>query len=137
MSEVQTQPGDARYRIAVDTGGTFTDVVVGSNTGDMAVGKALTTYDRVFTGFEASVRRAAESVGWSGDDVLRHADVIVYGTTRKNCIMRLKRALEEFVVEGMKTTVPLHQRIIADEAFLSGDYTIKWLERWLDENPAA
>jgi acetyl-CoA carboxylase biotin carboxylase subunit len=63
--------------------------------------------------------------------------LIVYGTTRKNCIMRLKRALEEFVVEGMKTTVPLHQRIIADEAFLSGDYTIKWLERWLDENPAA
>lgn len=81
MSEVQTQPGEARYRIAVDTGGTFTDVVVGSNTGDMAVGKALTTYDRVFTGFEASVRRAAESVGWSGDDVLRNADVIVYGTT--------------------------------------------------------
>ncbi|BCW34607.1 methylhydantoinase [Arthrobacter sp. StoSoilA2] len=81
MSEVQTQPGEARYRIAVDTGGTFTDVVVGSNSGDMAVGKALTTYDRVFTGFEASVRRAAESVGWSGDDVLRNADVIVYGTT--------------------------------------------------------
>ncbi|MDR6685439.1 N-methylhydantoinase A [Arthrobacter sp. 1088] len=81
MSDVQTQPSEARYRIAVDTGGTFTDVVVGSNSGDMAVGKALTTYDRVFTGFEASVRRAAESVGWSGDDVLRNADVIVYGTT--------------------------------------------------------
>jgi len=81
MSEVQTQPGGARYRIAVDTGGTFTDVVVDSNNGDMAVGKALTTYDRVFTGFEASVRRAAESVGWSGDEVLRNADVIVYGTT--------------------------------------------------------
>ena len=81
MSEVQTQPGEARYRIAVDTGGTFTDVVVDSNSGDMAVGKALTTYDRVFTGFEASVRRAAESVGWSGDEVLRNADVIVYGTT--------------------------------------------------------
>jgi acetyl-CoA carboxylase biotin carboxylase subunit len=41
---------------------------------------------------------------------------------------------------GMNTTVPLHQRIIATDAFLSGDYTIKWLERWLDENkdqPAA
>lgn len=81
MSEVQTKPSEARYRIAVDTGGTFTDVVLDSTTGDMAVGKALTTYDRVFTGFEASVRRAAESVGWSGDDVLRNADVIVYGTT--------------------------------------------------------
>ena len=83
MSTVQTPSGggEARYRIAVDTGGTFTDVVVGSNAGEMAVGKALTTYDRVFTGFEASVRRAAESVGWSGDEVLRNADVIVYGTT--------------------------------------------------------
>jgi acetyl-CoA carboxylase biotin carboxylase subunit len=37
----------------------------------------------------------------------------------------------------MKTTVPLHQRIIATEEFRAGDYTIKWLERWLDANPAA
>ena len=59
--------------------------------------------------------------------------LIVYGTTRERCIMRLKRALEEFVVEGMKTTIPLHQRVIRDEAFQSGDYTIKWLERWLEE----
>jgi acetyl-CoA carboxylase biotin carboxylase subunit len=62
--------------------------------------------------------------------------LIVYGLTREQCIMRLKRALEEYVVEGMKTTIPLHQRIIRDEAFLSGDYTIKWLEKWLEENPA-
>ena len=61
------------------------------------------------------------------------AKLIVYGRTREGCIMRLKRALEEFVVEGMKTTVPLQQRIIRDEAFLNGDYTIKWLERWLEE----
>ncbi|MDV3256652.1 MAG: acetyl-CoA carboxylase biotin carboxylase subunit, partial [Sphingomonas sp.] len=60
--------------------------------------------------------------------------LIVYGQTRQSCIQRLKRALEEFVVEGMKTTVPLHKRIIRDEAFMSGDYTIKWLERWLEEN---
>ena len=59
--------------------------------------------------------------------------LIVYGKTRERCIMRLKRALEEFVVEGMKTTIPLHQRIIRDPAFLEGDYTIKWLERWLKE----
>ena len=59
--------------------------------------------------------------------------LIVYGVTREDCIMRLKRALEEFVVEGMKTTVPLQQKIIRTEAFQRGDYTIKWLERWLDE----
>ncbi len=62
--------------------------------------------------------------------------LIVYGTTRERCIMRLRRALEEFVVEGMKTTIPLHQRIVRDDEFLAGDYTIKWLERWLENNPA-
>jgi acetyl-CoA carboxylase, biotin carboxylase subunit len=62
--------------------------------------------------------------------------LIVYGTTRERCIMRLRRALEEFVIEGMKTTIPLHQRIIEDEQFQSGDYTIKWLETWLENNPA-
>ena len=59
--------------------------------------------------------------------------LIVYGVTREDCIMRLKRALEEFVVEGMKTTVPLQQKIIRTEAFQRGDYTIKWLEQWLAE----
>jgi acetyl-CoA carboxylase biotin carboxylase subunit len=59
--------------------------------------------------------------------------LIVYGTTRERCIMRLKRALEEFVVEGMKTTIPLHQALVRDEEFLRGDYTIKWLERWLEQ----
>ncbi len=63
------------------------------------------------------------------------AKLIVYGTTRERCIMRLRRALEEFVVEGMKSTVPLHQRIVRDPEFLAGDYTIKWLERWLEANP--
>ena len=62
--------------------------------------------------------------------------LIVYGVTREDCIMRLKRALEEFVVEGMKTTVPLHQKIIRTDAFLAGDYTIKWLEQWLEEQHA-
>jgi acetyl-CoA carboxylase biotin carboxylase subunit len=63
------------------------------------------------------------------------AKLIVYGTTRERCIMRLKRALEEFVVEGMKTTVPLHQRIANDPEFNAGDYSIKWLESWLEANP--
>jgi acetyl-CoA carboxylase, biotin carboxylase subunit len=61
------------------------------------------------------------------------AKLIVYGTTRERCIMRLRRALEEFVVEGMKTTIPLHQALVRNEEFLAGDYTIKWLERWLEE----
>ena len=59
--------------------------------------------------------------------------LIVYAVTREDCIMRLRRALEEFVVEGMKTTVPLHQKLVRDPEFLAGDYTIKWLERWLEK----
>ncbi|MEO6360725.1 MAG: acetyl-CoA carboxylase biotin carboxylase subunit [Sphingomicrobium sp.] len=62
--------------------------------------------------------------------------LIVYGSTRERCIMRLRRALEEFVVDGMKTTIPLHQRIVDDPEFQAGDYTIKWLEAWLEKNPA-
>jgi acetyl-CoA carboxylase biotin carboxylase subunit len=57
--------------------------------------------------------------------------LIVYGRDRDECIRRLSRALEEFVVEGMKTTIPLHQKLVRDAEFLAGDYTIKWLERWL------
>ena len=48
--------------------------------------------------------------------------------------MRLRRALEEFVVEGMKTTIPLHQKLRRDPDFQSGDYTIKWLEEWLERS---
>jgi acetyl-CoA carboxylase biotin carboxylase subunit len=59
------------------------------------------------------------------------AKLIVYGSTRERCIMRLRRALEEFVVEGMKTTIPLHQKLIEDPEFQRGEYTIKWLEEWL------
>ncbi|MFN3388102.1 MAG: acetyl-CoA carboxylase biotin carboxylase subunit [Allosphingosinicella sp.] len=59
------------------------------------------------------------------------AKLIVYGTTRERCIMRLRRALEEYVIEGMKTTIPLHQKLIKDPEFLDGAYTIKWLEEWL------
>jgi acetyl-CoA carboxylase biotin carboxylase subunit len=62
------------------------------------------------------------------------AKLIVYGTTRAGAIRRLRRALEEFVIEGMKTTIPLHQRLLEDPEFQAGDYTIKWLEEWLGRN---
>jgi acetyl-CoA carboxylase biotin carboxylase subunit len=59
------------------------------------------------------------------------AKLIVYGSSRERCIMRLRRALEEFVVDGLKTTIPLHQKLIQDPEFQRGEYTIKWLEAWL------
>ena len=59
------------------------------------------------------------------------AKLIVYGRTREGCIMRLRRALEEMVVEGVKTNIPLHQELLRQDDVLNGDYSIKWLEEWL------
>jgi len=59
------------------------------------------------------------------------AKLIVYGRTREGAIMRLKRALEEMVISGPKTSIPLHQALMDEPDFRSGDYTIKWLEEWL------
>jgi len=61
------------------------------------------------------------------------AKLIVHGTTRKECLMRLNRALEEFVVSGIKTTLPLHQRLMQNEEFLAGEYNIHWLEKFIEE----
>ena len=63
------------------------------------------------------------------------AKLIVYGTNRERCIMRLRRALEEMVIDGIKSTIPLHQALVNEPDFLDGNYTIKWLEEWLAENP--
>ncbi len=64
------------------------------------------------------------------------AKLIVYGRTREGCIMRLRRALEEMVVEGVKTNIPLHQELLRQTDVLNGDYSIKWLEQWLEEREA-
>lgn len=58
------------------------------------------------------------------------AKLIVHGASRNECLMRLRRALEEFVISGIETTIPLHERIIGDPSFIDGDYDIKWLERF-------
>lgn len=57
--------------------------------------------------------------------------LIVHGKNREECILRLRRAIRETVVEGVKTTLPLHYWITEQEAFTSGDYTIHWLEEQL------
>ncbi len=57
--------------------------------------------------------------------------LIVYGRDRDEVLRRLKRALEEYVITGPKTTIKLHQALIENEDFKSGDYSIKWLEQWL------
>jgi acetyl-CoA carboxylase biotin carboxylase subunit len=59
------------------------------------------------------------------------AKLISYGKTREEAIARMRRALREFVITGIKTTIPLHERILADPDFVAGDYTIHWLERFV------
>jgi len=57
--------------------------------------------------------------------------LIVHGKSRPECLMRLKRALDEFVVDGVETTLPLFKALVRDPAILDGDYHIHWLEQFL------
>ena len=57
--------------------------------------------------------------------------LIVHGKTRTECLMRLKRALDEFVVDGIETTIPLFQQLVRNPDIVNGDYHIHWLENFL------
>jgi acetyl-CoA carboxylase biotin carboxylase subunit len=59
------------------------------------------------------------------------AKLIVVGQTREECMMRLKRSLEEMVIDGIKTNIPLHLSLMDNDAFAKGDYNIHWLEEYL------
>ncbi len=59
------------------------------------------------------------------------AKLIVYGGDRDECLMRLRRAMEEYAIGGIETTIPLHQRLLDASDFRRGDYDIGWLERFL------
>ena len=60
------------------------------------------------------------------------AKLIVHGADREQCLMRLKRALAEFVIDGIKTTLPLHARLLTDADFLAGAYDVHWLEHFVE-----
>jgi acetyl-CoA carboxylase biotin carboxylase subunit len=57
--------------------------------------------------------------------------LIVHGKTRGECLMRLKRALDEFVVDGVETTLPLFRTLVREKDIIDGDYHIHWLEEFL------
>jgi acetyl-CoA carboxylase biotin carboxylase subunit len=59
------------------------------------------------------------------------AKLVIFGNSRDECLMRLRRALEEYAIGGIETTIPLHQRLAADPEFCRGEYDIHWLERFL------
>jgi acetyl-CoA carboxylase biotin carboxylase subunit len=59
------------------------------------------------------------------------AKLVIYGNSRNECLMRLRRALEEYVIAGIETTIPLHQRLVAAPEFIEGEYDVHWLERFV------
>jgi acetyl-CoA carboxylase biotin carboxylase subunit len=73
---------------------------------------------------------------YAGYDVPPYYDslvskLIVHGRNRNECLMRLRRSLEEYVIDGIETTIPLHAKIIENSDFINGDYDIHWLERFV------
>ncbi|XSD77200.1 acetyl-CoA carboxylase biotin carboxylase subunit [Bacillus subtilis] len=58
------------------------------------------------------------------------AKVITYGKTRDEAIARMKRALSEFVIEGIETTIPFHLKLLEHETFVSGEFNTKFLETY-------
>jgi acetyl-CoA carboxylase biotin carboxylase subunit len=61
--------------------------------------------------------------------------LIIHGRSRNECLLRLRRALEEYVIGGIETTIPLHQRLVDAADFIDGAYDIHWLERFLGRAP--
>ncbi|MCW2951929.1 MAG: hypothetical protein JWQ48_1099 [Conexibacter sp.] len=85
------------YRISVDTGGTFTDVVVSDDDGELHIAKALTTYERAFDGVAAALAEVAGTLGLELRELLASTDGFTYGTTRStNAIVEQKTARTAF-----------------------------------------
>ena len=61
--------------------------------------------------------------------------LIVHGKTRAECLMRLRRALDEMVVDGIETTLPLFRALVREPDIIDGDYHIHWLEQYLAGQP--
>ncbi len=80
-----------------------------------------------------------DSALYAGYEVPSHYDsliakLIVHGTSRDECLRRLRRALEEFVIGGVETTIPLHLALVEAEDFVTGAYNIHWLEDFVAEH---
>ncbi|MGB1850451.1 MAG: acetyl-CoA carboxylase biotin carboxylase subunit [Candidatus Micropelagos thuwalensis] len=80
-----------------------------------------------------------DSAAYGGYSIPPHYDsligkLIIYGRDRDECLMRMKRALNELVIDGIETTIPLFEELLEAEAFNTADYDIHWLENWLENS---
>jgi acetyl-CoA carboxylase biotin carboxylase subunit len=57
--------------------------------------------------------------------------LIVHARNRNECLLRLRRALDELVVGGIETTIPLFQHLVREKDIIDGEYNIHWLEQYL------
>lgn len=99
------------YRIAIDTGGTFTDLVLADEHGNLTLAKAPTTYRRIFRGIAEALGFTAEEVGRSVAELLAETDLLIYGTTHAtNAILERKTARTAFLVtEGFPDVLVLRE----------------------------
>ena len=58
--------------------------------------------------------------------------LIVHGKNRNDCLLRLKRAINEYVIGNIKTSIPLHEKILNSQDFINGNYNIRWLEEFVE-----
>jgi N-methylhydantoinase A len=95
------------YRISVDTGGTFTDMVVLDPAGGLHIGKALTTPDRIFAGMEGALGVVAGDLGLAVPDLLARTGILIYGTTRAtNAVVTKRTAKTAFLTTaGFRDTL--------------------------------
>ncbi|MBS0222381.1 MAG: hydantoinase/oxoprolinase family protein [Proteobacteria bacterium] len=119
------------YRVSVDTGGTFTDVVIAGANGNHTVGKAPTTPHRIFEGMRKALEAAAEELGLELKDLLSQSEVLIYGTTRAtNAIVTRNVAKTAFLTtEGFPDILVLKEGGKYDPHDFSADYPEPYIPR--------
>lgn len=122
-----------KYRISVDTGGTFTDVVVTDEDGQFTVGKALTDKKRAFSSIAAGLEVACEELQISVAELVANTSVFIYGTTRAtNGIVERKIARTAFLsTEGFPDTLLLKEGGKAETHNLRMEYPDPYIPRSL------
>ena len=117
------------FRISVDTGGTFTDIVLLDPDGRFHVGKALTTPERISQGMFAALDVVAEAVGRAPSDLLANTEILIYGTTRAtNAIVTKETARTAFL-----TTAGFRDVLVFKEGGKHGphDYTYDYPQPYI------
>lgn len=119
------------YTISVDTGGTFTDVVVRDSQGSFTIGKALTTPLRAFDGMRAAINHAAGELGMSLEALLAETSLLIYGTTRStNAIVTNAVAKTAFLTtEGFPDILVRREGGKANPHDFSQDYPQPYIPR--------